>query len=112
MPEKALIKMKDDTEHVRTAQPYDEFWSKVTALPGPYTNIACIYCSYDLEKALRKRWAEGNTAEDQRVPLKSLGDLPLERAAALHARLDTMMETPHVCGADRSERDLDLYPCG
>lgn len=96
MSEKALIKMKDGTEYVRTAQPYDEFWSKVTALPDGWENYACIYCSTDLERAIRKRWNDLGIALDngQRVPLKGLGDLPLERAAALHARFD-ILDTPH-----------------
>ena len=111
MPERALIKMKDDTEHVRSAHPYEDFWSKVTALPGPYTNIACIYCSITLERVIRKRWADNNTAEDHRVPLKGLGDLPLERAAALHARFGGL-ETPHVRQDAQPNESTDPYSSG
>ncbi len=108
--EKALIKMKDGTEYVRTAQPYDDFWSKVTALPGSWDNYACIYCSVELERAIRKRWNDLGLPPDngQRVPLKGLGDLPLERAAALHARFNTGLETPHVREDDRLEGTTDI----
>ena len=113
MSEKALIKMKDGTEYVRTAQPYDEFWSKVAALSGGWENYACIYCSTDLERAIRKRWSDLGIGADnqQRVTLKGLGDLPLERAAALHARFD-ILDTPHVRNIDGLDGNPDTYPCG
>jgi hypothetical protein len=111
--EKALVVMKSGEEHVLAANPYDAFWSKVTAIPGPYGNIAYAFVSAALEKVLRKRWADLNLAPDseQRIPLKGLGDLTLERAAALHARFDGL-ETPHVCEADRPDGDTNIYSCG
>jgi hypothetical protein len=88
--EKALVVMKDETTHVLKATPYEDFWGRVSAIPGPYSNVAHIYCSMALEKVLRKRWFDLNLAQDsdQRFRIKGLGELSLERAAALHAKLE------------------------
>lgn len=92
-----MVLLKDGEKKVLTTQPYDQFWSKVTAIPGPYTNIQAIYCSMDLERYLRKKWSDAGLGpdSDQRVPLKGLGDLSLEAAAAMHAQLDKGLDVPH-----------------
>ena len=97
MPEKALARMKDGTEHVLTAQPYEAFWSKIAAIPGDWTAVDCLYVSIELEGVIRARWGDLNLPFDsaQRLQLRGLGDLPLEKSAGLHARLDTVWEMPH-----------------
>ena len=84
--EKALAVMQDGSEKVLDARPYETFWGReVTPIPGPYTSIAALYVSIELEKALRKYWVEHNIDTANRMPLKGLGDLELSRAARLHA---------------------------
>jgi hypothetical protein len=87
--EKALAVMRDGTERVLDAQPYETFYSReVTPIPGPYSSIAVIYVSIALEQALKKYWREHNTDPGNQIALKGLGDLSLDRAARLHARTD------------------------
>ena len=87
MSEKALVVMKDGTEKVLPANNYDTFFMQVTAIPGPYENVKALYVSAELEKVIRKQWANGTAGSI--VPLKGLGDLPLEKAAHLFARLES-----------------------
>ena len=70
--EKALAVMRDGTERVLDARPYDAFWSReVTPIPGPYSSIVALYVSIDLEAALRKYWmAQGSAARDLAEALK------------------------------------------
>jgi hypothetical protein len=119
MPEKALLVLKkldgtDGTcEKIVPAHPYDTFFSReVTSVPGPYSNVVAIYCSIDLEKEIRKQAKATTSEEAQKIPLKGLGDLSLEKAAAMHARLDTGLETPHVREADRPSGPADIFACG
>jgi uncharacterized protein YbdZ (MbtH family) len=96
--EKALVVMKSGEEHVLAANPYDRFWGRVTQIPGGWDQFDFIYCSAALEKHVRKHWADAqlDPSSPQRIKLKGLGDLPLEKAARLHARFDQELETPHV----------------
>ena len=84
--EKALAVMIDDSERVLSARPHETFWSReIVPLPGPYSNVKALYCSLELERAIRSHWAEHSIAEPHRVKLLGLGDLSLTRAAKLHA---------------------------
>lgn len=76
-------------ERVVNADPYDTFFSReITSIAGPYGNVECIYCSVDLEKAIRKAAQATMIDAAKAVPIKGIGELSLERAAALYARLD------------------------
>jgi hypothetical protein len=88
--EKALAVMRDGTERVLNARPYEGFYGReITSIPGPYASIAVVYVSLALESALRKYWSDHATEEGNRVTLKGLGELSLERAASLHMRVPT-----------------------
>jgi len=84
MGEKALARMRDGSEQVLDAAPYETFYERAVINSAiQYQDYEAIYVSLALEQAIHAFWREKETTGKCRVKLRGLGDLPLVRAAQL-----------------------------
>ena len=88
--EKALVEKTDGTDFVLSAQPYDTFLQRAfIANAVPPNEFKALYVSQDLHRAIQKTFLNDPSLPGwcRDVPVKSLGELSIERAAGIHSRL-------------------------
>jgi len=88
--EKALVEKTDGTDFVLPAQPYDTFVQRaLIANAIPPNEFKALYVSQDLHRAIQKTFLNDPSIPQwgRDLPIKSLGELSIERAVGIHSRL-------------------------